>query len=158
MVINNFDADMFALEQGINPGKQDKNTEKQPVGEPAPEERAVEDIPGRDINGRDEHNDEYQIAEYFAQPAGYPIDPVEKLVDALRHLSAPRVIYPGFQEYVALQFVFEILLNTTGGCRCTLLDRNTICILRHISGECIILMIADYVYKIAASTATAQIL
>ena len=56
MVVKDFDADVFALIQCIDTGKEDENTEQQPVREPTPDKRMVKDIPGGYVNSGDDHD------------------------------------------------------------------------------------------------------
>jgi hypothetical protein len=78
---------VFALAQGINAGKEDENTEQQPVRQPTPDQRMVKDIPGGYISGGDDHDYKDQIADNLAGPFNDYINPAKKFIDDLTHCS-----------------------------------------------------------------------
>jgi len=99
MVVKDFYADVFALAQGINAGKEDENTEQQPVQEPTPDKRMVKDIPGGYINGGDDHDYKDQIADNLARPFNDNINPAKNFIDDLTHCS--RLSF-GFQINISI--------------------------------------------------------
>ena len=88
MVVNDFYADVFALIQRINAGKEDEDTEQQPVQKPTPDKRMVKDIPGGYINGGDDHDYKDQIADNLARPFNDYINTVKNFIDDLTHSTS----------------------------------------------------------------------
>jgi len=111
MVVKDFDADVFALIQCIYTGKEDENTEQQPVREPTPDKRMVKDIPGGYVNGGDKHDHTNQIADYLAGPLNYFINPAKKFIDDMTHCGCPYfmflILFDNFKLHLIVELSFS---------------------------------------------------